>query len=142
MQGGERLLPLCPPFLPSVRGSASRAGPPLPLGWVSEPDCPLAAPPPRSAVPRTPTPALRGLPDPVGGRHHCSAQSRGGDGGPAPGPAPSPAPSQRPLPVSRAYHRDAGQRARRSSVCTGSRWRVVSRSLGRRLSLRPVRACD
>ena len=64
MQGGERLLPLCPPFLPSVRGSASRAGPPLPLGWVSEPDCPLAAPPPRSAVPRTPTHALRGLPSP------------------------------------------------------------------------------
>ena len=75
MQGGERLLPLCPPFLPSVRGSASRAGPPLPLCPALGPDCPLAAPPPRSAVPRTPTPALRGLPDPVGRRHLCSAPS-------------------------------------------------------------------
>ena len=37
-------------------------------------------------------PALRGLPDPVGGRHHCSAQSRGGDGGPAPAPPPAPPP--------------------------------------------------
>lgn len=67
MRGGERFLPLCPPFLPSVRDSASRAGPLPRLGSASGPDCPLAAPPPRSAVPRTPTPALRGLPSPFSG---------------------------------------------------------------------------
>ena len=84
MWGGGRLPPLSPPSLPRVGDSASRAGPAPPLSSASGPDRPLAAPPPRSAVPRTPAPPHAASPPPFSQADTARGWTPTGSGGSIP----------------------------------------------------------